>query len=340
MSEDRTQAPSKPRRQQARERGQVAQSAELTGAAGLLVAVLLLGAWGGELAEALLAAVIEPFSGPSPVSTDPAAVVAWLRHLALGVARPLALIAGGFVVAAVAAHQAQVLGLWLPGRLAPDVSRLWAGGTGAGFAARGGRGAWGLVKALVVVAVAAWLIRSAWPDFQRLGASDVPTLARTAGHALLRLLLMLAGAGLVLGLVDLALQHRRNEALLKMTPEEAREDQRSMEGDPAIRAQRRRIAKAWRADPADLLAGASLVLTGPGGMALVLAGGPPPRRPTLRTAAQGASGRKLQQAAESLRIPQVVAPALARRILQRKPPGLTLPEDVLAELAAIWPPVP
>jgi flagellar biosynthetic protein FlhB len=338
MSEDRTQSPTKLRRQQARERGQVAHSPELTGAAGLLAVVLLLSAWGDDLATALLATVVESLAAAPVASADPEAVVAWLRHLALGVARPLGLIIGGFVVAAVAAHQAQVGGLWNPGRLAPDPSRLWASGTGVGLAARGTRGLWSVVKAVVVLAVAAWAIRSGWADFPRLGDLEIGALARATGHALRHLLLMLAGATLVLGLIDYALQERRFEALLRMTPEEFREDQRSMEGDPALRAQRRRIAKTLRGDPGELLAGASLLLTGPGGLALILAGGPPPRRVSVRSAVRGPTGLSLQHAAEAVRLPQVVAPALARRIAQRWAHGLALHDDVLAELAALWPP--
>jgi flagellar biosynthetic protein FlhB len=339
MSEDRTQSPSKLRRQQARERGQVAHSPELTGAAGLLAVVLLLGAWGDDLADALLATVIEPLTAAPVVSADLDGVVVWLRHLALGLARPFGLIVGGFVVAALAAHQAQVGGLWVPGRLAPDPSRLWASGTGlgAGFAFRATRGAWSLVKAVVVLAVAAWVIRSGWSDFSRLGGMEIHALARTSGQAVQHLLRTLAVATLILGLIDYALQSRRLEALLQMTPEQAREDQRSMEGDPALRALRRRIVKTWRGDPGELLAGASLLLTGPGGLALVLAGGPPPRRVSVRSAVRGPSGLRLQQAAEAARLSQVVAPTLARRISQRRAPGLPLPDDVLAELAALWP---
>jgi flagellar biosynthetic protein FlhB len=340
MSEDRTQSPSKLRRQQARERGQVAHSPELTGAAGLLAVVLILGAAGDDLAEALLAALVEPLTAAPVLSADPDRVVAWLRRGALDLAGPLGLIVGGFVVAAVAAHQAQVGGLWIPGRLAPDPSRLWASGTGASFAHRAARGGWSLVKAVVVLAVAAWAIRSGWSGFHRLGGMEVHDLARTSAQALQHLLRTLAAATLVLGLIDYALQSRRFEALLQMTPEEAREDQRSMEGDPALRALRRRIVKTWRGEPGERLAGASLLLTGPGGLALVLAGGPPPRRVTVRSAVRGLEGLRLQQAADAARFPQVVAPALARRIAQRRAPGLPLPDDILAELATLWPSAP
>ena len=49
MSEDRTQPPSKRRRQLARQQGQAAHSPELTAAAGWLAAVVLLGILGDDL---------------------------------------------------------------------------------------------------------------------------------------------------------------------------------------------------------------------------------------------------------------------------------------------------
>src|SRR4051794_21875079 len=99
MSEDRTRAPSKRRRQLARERGLVARSPELTAAAGLLAAVVLLGVWGDDLGSALVAAVREPWLGTPSVSADLSEVVDRLRRLALGVATPLGAIVVGVLVA-------------------------------------------------------------------------------------------------------------------------------------------------------------------------------------------------------------------------------------------------
>src|SRR5205085_870072 len=143
--------------------GQVARSPELTGAVGLLAAVLLLGAWGGDLAAALVAAVRAPMLGPVAVAADPAEVVAWLRRAMLGVAVPLGGIVVGAMLAALAAHQAQVRGLWSPGLLAPDPSRFWPWRVGDDLAVRFGRGAWALAKAAVVLSVATWVMRARWP---------------------------------------------------------------------------------------------------------------------------------------------------------------------------------
>jgi flagellar biosynthetic protein FlhB len=138
--------------------------------------------------------------------------------------------------------------------------------------------------------------------------------------------------------VDYGLRYSRFEAMLRTTPQEQREDQRTMEGDVGVRAHRRRIARAWRADAPDVLAGASLVLTGPGGLTLVLSGGPPPRQVAIRTSAVGEAGQSLRRAAESARIPRVEAGALARHLARQPAPGLTITAAQVAELAAIWPP--
>src|SRR3954465_11773181 len=131
-AEDRTEGASKARLQQARERGQVAHSPELTAAAGLFAATVLLGVWGDDLSSILVALLREPLSGVGDLSADPAEVVRRLRHLAFAVMLPLGAIVLGSAFAALSAHQVQVQGLWAPGLLAPDLGRLWAYGRGHG----------------------------------------------------------------------------------------------------------------------------------------------------------------------------------------------------------------
>jgi flagellar biosynthetic protein FlhB len=323
------------RRQKAREQGQVAHSPGLTGAAALMAAALLLGVWGESLAAGLLALMREPLAGPAVVSIDAAGLTARLRELVLSVAWPLGGILIGSAAAAIAMHQAQVGGLWAPPLLAPNVGRLWTAGRGPGLSTRGARGGWALLKALIVVAIAFWVIRSSWPRFQVLGEIEPQALARASAQALRQTALALAAATLALGLADFGLQYARFEEMLRTTPDEQREDQRSMEGDPALRAHRRRLAQSWRGGSASDLAGASAVLIGPFGLTVVLAGGPPPVRIVVRSVAQGATGETLRRAAAAL--PRIDAPGLARRLARRRAPSLPLDASEAAEVAAVWP---
>jgi flagellar biosynthetic protein FlhB len=79
------------------------------------------------------------------------------------------------------------------------------------------------------------------------------------------------------------------------------------------------------------------LLTGPGGLAVVLAGGPPPRRVTIRTAASGQPGRSLRRSAQAARIPSIEAGDLARTLARDSMPGTSIPTERVAELSAIWP---
>jgi flagellar biosynthesis protein FlhB len=340
MSEDRTQEPSKRRRLEARERGQVARSPELTGAAGLLAASALLGIWGDDLALALIALVRDAWSGDLMVSAGSLEVVARVRQMAWGVAGPLLGILGGTLAASVLAHQAQVGGLFAPGLIAPDPSRLWTlrldeEGSGSGFMARAGRGIWSVVKAAVVVSVAAWVIRSDLAGLHRLARLEPHALARASGEMLRWTAFALALATLVLGLVDFALQYNRFEAMMRLTPDEHREDLRAADGDPALRARRRNQAKALRGDAPELFAGASLAVTGASGLIVILAGGPPPRRLTIRSSANGATGNRLRRSADAANLPLLDAPALALALARLRTP--VVPPELMAALASEWP---
>jgi flagellar biosynthesis protein FlhB len=338
MSEDRTQPPSKRRRQLAREQGQVAHSPELTAAAGWLAALIAWGIAGNDLTSAMVGLLRSSMAGAAVMPADPAGVAGRVRGLVLGLGWPLGIILASFAAGALAAHQLQVRGLWSAGLIAPDPARLWTPGRGPSLAERSGRLAWAAVKALLLVAISAWVLHSAWGDVLRLSELEGPGLARAASRGMLPLAALLAGMLLVLGLVDYGLRYVRFEARLRTTVQEQREDQRAMEGDLPARAHRRRIARSWRGDAPELLAGASLVLHGPGGLTVVLAGGPPPRRVAIRAVAKGNTGLSLRRSSEAIRVPRVEAAELARRLAHRVVPGSPIAAERIAELAAIWPP--
>jgi flagellar biosynthetic protein FlhB len=337
VSEDRTQPPTRRRRQLARQQGQVAQSPELTAAAGWLVAVVLLGLLGDDLALRLVKLVSGALTRPVALMADRVEMVAHVRGLVASLVWPLGAIMAGFAAGAIAMHQLQVRGLWATGLLVPDPRRLWAFASGPRFAVRAERTAWSMAKGIVLVMALAWALRTGWSEIVGLGSLEGAALGRGAGQIVLRVAWMLAVILLVLGLVDYGLQFHRIESILQTTPQEQREDRRVMEGDPATRSQRRQVARAWRGDFLELFAGANLVLTGAAGLTLVLAGGPPPRRVTVRTVARGHAGMRLRRLAVENKVPEIDAPDLARRLARRPTAQSPVASELIADLAAIWP---
>jgi flagellar biosynthetic protein FlhB len=311
-------------------------SPELTAAGGWVAAVVLLGALGDDLAVRLSDLLHGSLSALAVPTADASAVIARVRELVFAMGWPLAAILCGFAAGALAVHQLQVRGLWVTRLIAPDPARLWAFSTGPGLAARVERSTWSMVKTIVLAIAAAGMIRAAWYDLARQGGLEGPLLAQVAGRLALRVAWLLTALLLVFGLIDYALRHRRFEAMLRATAQEHREDQRVMEGDAAARAQRQRVARSWRGDHADLLAGASLLLIGSGGLTVVLAGGPPPRRVTVRRSIRGTAGLRLRRAAEMSQITSVDAPDLARRLAHRPAPESGVSAGLIEELTAVW----
>jgi flagellar biosynthetic protein FlhB len=341
MSDDRTQPASKRRLQIAREQGQVAHSPELTAAGGWLVAVLLLGLWGEELAGGLIGLAQRSAGGVPEVWADGPEFVSHIRQAVIAVAVPLGVILTGFAAGALATHQLQIRGLWAVGLIAPDPTRLWILGRGRGISAGIERIAWAVIKAVVLVGVSFWAIRAEWTEIQQLSDLEFPALAISTGQALIQPARALALVMMALGLADFGLRHVRYEAMLRTTPQEQREDVRVMEGNLSMRAKRRRLARAWRGDAPELLAGASLVLTGHDGLTMVLAGGPPPRPVTVGNVAQGTTGKGMRRSSLTVKLPQVDAPDLASRLARHAASSTRLPAalpvDLMVEIAAVWP---
>jgi flagellar biosynthetic protein FlhB len=271
----------------------------------------VLGAWGPELAGALADLARASLTRPVASASGPAEFAAKLQADVLRVAGPLGMILGGFFLGAVAAHQAQVRGLWAPALIAPDVARLWRFGAGEGLSGRFERSIWSIVKAAVLASVAWWGIQSQWAALQRLSLLEFPAAAQAAMGVLLAPARVLAVLMVVVGLIDYGLRFARFESMLRTTPDEHREDQKAVEGDPKLRSTRRRLAQSFRDATPDLLAGASLVVLGDAGLTVVLGGGPPPRRISVRAAARGKPGNALRRAARQAKLPSCDAPQLA-----------------------------
>lgn len=336
MSEDRTAAPSRRRRQQAREQGIVARSPELTRAAALLAGVLMLGAWGDELGAGILDVFRNAWDVEISGLADPPAVASRVREAVWGVIVPLGFVMGAMVLAAWLAHQVQVGGLFLPSMLAPDPARLARLNPEFDLGMQSLRGFWALWKSVAVVVVVAVLLRSRWDELARLGMLEPADLAVAVVGLVRSLLLALALATVVLGAADFGFQYRRIEAMLQSTPEEHREDEKAVEGDPALRARRRKLAQSRRFDPTEAVIGASVLLIGDSGLTLVLGGGPPGKRPILvRAKTRGGDGARLRQAAEQAGLRRLDSPALARHLTS----GVVapIPIDLVDDLAGVWP---
>ncbi len=243
--DERTEAATPRRREEARERGHVARSADLSSAVILLASVLALQFFGRGLMDSLFGATAGILQRLAEVDGSRenlglhyggACIAALLGFL------PILLV---IVIAAIGINLAQVGFLFVTEPLAPSFDRIDPiAGFGRIFSVRSvARMASGLLKVAavgLVVFLTIWAERSrlvglmghAFEEIVKYGTGMMLTLS-------LRAVLVL----LVLAILEYGYQKWQYERDLRMSKQEVREEMKRFEGDPKIRERRRAIQR-------------------------------------------------------------------------------------------------
>lgn len=277
MAEDfdqsKTEAPTQRRREEAREEGQVAVSAELTAGVLLLTGMLALQTGGRRLLSSLLGVLDLSLLSMNAKNFGPdeaqAAIVAqmtlaaqWLGFF-LGVLFVSALGVGALQVG-LHVVPTLVLPRWEKISPAEGWSRLFS--TAAAM-----RGLIAVFKVAVVAAMAVWVLRGRVVEIITLGQSSVSSSAVQAWDIAIRLALAIAAALLVLGVIDYLFQRWRYEQSLRMSRQELKEELRREEGDPLMRGRIRKMQReAARKRMMQEVPRATVVITNPTRLAIAL----------------------------------------------------------------------
>lgn len=332
MSGARNEPPTPRRLRDARRRGEVAASTELTAAAvfaGGLAAVAVGGpAIGAELARLLRGGLLlaaEQAPGPERVLRD--ALVSVLRLVVpVGLC---ALAAGGLAGALQAGFG------FFPGALRPRLERVdpLRGLRRLLSPAQLLRAPLGLAKAAALVWILAAWTRDAASALGQLPRAAPPALLRAA-PGLLGLALRLLVALALFVLLDYALARRRHRRALAMTRDEVRREQKEDEGDPAHRGERRRRHRALL--DAGPVSGATVLVVNPTHVAVALRhvrGGDD--APRVVAKGSGRAAARLRSAARRAGVPIVRDVPLARALHRLAEVGDELPEELYEAAAAL-----
>ena len=233
------------RRQQAREKGQVAYSQDLGSAALLLIAAGLLRMSGPSIVNAASDMLTRNLGGIDDLTGDPATLVIEVQKAIGGVGLAVLPVLMLLVLAAAASTIFQIGFLFVPDRLTPDFSRInpLSGFQRIlslqGFARLG----FGLLKVAIVTTVAGVCVWLRWEEILESGALEIGQIALMLVDITITTLLWVGGALLALALFDFAFQKWKHEQDLKMTHQEIKEEMKSLQGDPHIAARRRQVQR-------------------------------------------------------------------------------------------------
>jgi len=334
---EKTEPATPRRRNEARSKGQVARSHDLSVAVLLLVGLLAMDWLGPGLWRSLLSVMQSSLTAASEVRIDAASLVAITP--AWEVARRLAPLLVLLFLAILATLLVQVgpLLTWQP--LTPSLGKLNPlSGAKRLFSIRSLMQTALNCGKLVVVSVAGYVTMAgsmaAIVFAFSLGLDDVLGL----GWSLtLRLGVALAVLLLVLALLDYAWQRYRFEKDLRMTKEEVKDELRSMEGDPAIKRRRRQLQlqmamKRLRKE----VPKADVVVTNPTHVAVAIQyDGQSMAAPKVVAKGADEIALKIRHIASEFGVPIVERRALARALYDAVEVGQSIPERFYRAIAEI-----
>lgn len=331
-----TEEPTPRKLERARKEGMVARSPDLVGFVVLLVASLVLPAELHTMSAAVGGFATALWAGSLATSAQGAlrALTAGL-WLVVQLAWPVAVLG---VVLALVGNVVQIGLRLLPKRLVPRLATLSP--TANLRRIFTGQPAFETVKAiaklvLAVVIALAVLSRSVVQMAQ--GAASPLAAADAAGAAALTLVRAVAVLGVALGVVDLVRQRRSLRRRLRMTRQEIRDELREHEGDLAVKARRRRLARELlrRAMLADV-ANADVVVVNPTHVAVALRYDPRrDRAPVVLAKGLDHLATTIRERARLAGVPIVEDPPLARVVYVATRVGDPIPASLFLVVARL-----
>jgi flagellar biosynthesis protein FlhB len=270
-NDNKTEKPTPKRKSKARKKGQVAKSKDVSGwivaLAGTMLIPVLLRTGEARLTD-LFGRVANVMTAPSPAGA--------MGVLETGLGDVLSLVlpvAGAAAVISLLSDMAQTGGLVSLEAAKPKFDRLNPmAGLKRLFSTQS---LWQLVKQFLKISV---LVVIAYKIVFGLGDKlvgtqpvDMTPVVAYAGSTMLGLVRDVALVGLLLAVLDYAVQRHRHNKSLKMTKQEVKDEARQADGDPLVRRERRRQQiRLSRTRMMAAVAGADVVITNPTHFAVAL----------------------------------------------------------------------
>ncbi|WP_047524781.1 EscU/YscU/HrcU family type III secretion system export apparatus switch protein [Microbacterium sp. ZOR0019] len=199
---------------------------------------------------------------------------------------------------------------------------------------------WEGAKALLktaAIGIALWfVIASLMPVLTASGAHSISRLLGTASEGTAALLQTAIAVGLVLAAIDMFVVMRRNRKHTRMTKREVRDENKNSEGDPLIRQQRRsRQLAISRNRMISAVAGSDVVLVNPTHIAVALRYEVGRAAPKVVAKGSGVVAERIREEATRTGVPLVREVSLARALHAACELGQEIPEDLYNAVARV-----
>lgn len=199
---------------------------------------------------------------------------------------------------------------------------------------------WEGAKALLktaAIGIALWfVIASLMPVLTASGGYSISRLLGTASAGTTALLQTAIVVGLALAAIDMFVVMRRNRKHTRMTKREVRDESKNSEGDPLIRQQRRsRQLAVSRNRMIAAVAGSDVVVVNPTHIAIALRYEPGRAAPKVVAKGSGVIAERIRDEAVKAGVPMVREITLARALHAACELGQEIPEDLYNAVARV-----
>jgi len=343
MAEDsdleKTEQPSQRKLDQAREKGQVARSRELSTFAVLLAGGGALWFMGASFTQHMVKLLHDGLTLDRELAFNPDLMIPRLYDLSLDAL--ITFFPFLLVVMLAAAFSPLLLNGWLFSvqALQPKFSKM---NPVSGIARMFSRTALvelakAIGKSILVGGVAAWVIWSNKDAVMALGMQATAASIPQIGHLVGASFMTIVGAMLLIVAIDVPFQLWDHNKKLMMTKEEVRQESKETEGDPMVKGRIRSLQReAARRRMMAAIPTADVVVTNPTHYAVALKyGDKGMRAPIVVAKGSHLLALRIREIAEENHVPILEAPPLARALHKHTDLGESIPEALYTAVAEV-----
>lgn len=337
--EERTEAPSEKRRQEAREKGTVAKSTEINSVLVLLAGILLLQMLGPWIYRELESVCRDTFMLIGTYGGSDASLVSLMRQSVITLGRIVLPVVASIMVIGIVANFVQIGFLFTLKPLMPKLEKIDPiSGTKRMFSLRSLVEMVKSILKLTVIGVVAYLsIKAEYHKFLVLADTSVQAIWVFLLQTGFNIILKIALALIVLAILDYAFQRYEHEKKLRMTRQEVKEERKQMEGDPQVKSRVRSLQREMaRRRMMEEVPRATVVVTNPTYIAIGIRYEPSEMdTPVVVAKGKRLIAERIKATAAEHHIPIVEDKPLARAMYDKVEVGFEVPMEFFTAVAEI-----
>ncbi|UQZ32102.1 flagellar biosynthesis protein FlhB [Paenibacillus sp. PK3_47] len=336
---DKTEKATPKKRQDARKKGQVAKSAEMSGAVVLLAALISLSVFGSFMKDRFMALYMDVFQNRMSMEVTPENVAKMFNEYGLQILILLAPMLAITFILALVVNYAQV-GFMLNGEgVTPKFSKM--------NPIKGFKNIFSMrsfvefLKSILKLLIIAYLVYSTlWGEknsFASLSHVNAEGVYRFAADMTMSLGIKMGVALFIMAILDYMYQKYEHEKSLKMSKQDIKDEYKKMEGDPIIKGkirerQRRMAMQRMMQD----VPKADVVITNPTHFAVALKyDGSQMEAPQIVAKGQDYVALRIREMAKEHGVVTIENKPLARALFQRAEIGDVVPGDLFQAVAEV-----